>query len=134
MTVTGTQRPSSVKSCVMPALFPKPPTPASYLASTLRPPAAAVRTERAGAATRAPMNEDEDDVAFRDFAADAGARTPAANWIEAIAAIFTSLPRAVRVCRRRDLARTRVSEVYTRPEHEVRAASSTSRRNERGVE
>jgi hypothetical protein len=80
------------------------------------------------------MNEDEDDVAFRDFAADAGARPPAAKWIEAIAAIFTSLPRAVRVCRRRDLARTRVSEVYTRPEHEVRAASSTSRRNERGVE
>jgi len=53
-----------------------------------------VRTERAGAATRAPMNEDEDDVAFRDFAADAGARTPAANWIEAIAAIFTSLSSA----------------------------------------
>ena len=74
MTDTGMHRPSSVKICVMPALFPKTPTPASYLASTLRPPATAVRTERAGAATRAPMNEDEDDVAFRDFAADAGAR------------------------------------------------------------
>jgi hypothetical protein len=36
------------------------------------------------------MNEDEDEVALRDFVRDTGARTPAAIWIEAIAAIFLS--------------------------------------------
>ena len=70
MTVTGTHRPSSVNSCVMPALFPKTPTPASYRASTLRPPAAAVFTARAGAATALPMKLEEDAAALRPFLPD----------------------------------------------------------------
>ena len=93
MTVTGTHRPSSVNSCVMPALFPKTPTPASYRASTLRPPAAAVFTARAGAATALPVKLE----ALRPFLPDTGARTPAANWIEAIAAIFRFVSSRARV-------------------------------------
>ena len=93
MTVTGTHRPSSVKSCVMPALFPKTPTPASYLASTLRPPTAAVLTARVGAATAEPMKLEVEEAALRPFLPTTGARTPAANWIEAIDAILLEVSR-----------------------------------------
>jgi hypothetical protein len=42
MTVTGTHSPSGVNSCVMPALLPKTPTPASKRALTESPPDRAV--------------------------------------------------------------------------------------------
>jgi len=47
MTVTGTHNPSSVKICVIPALFPKTPTPPSTLAKVCN---------------RAPLEEEEEDV------------------------------------------------------------------------
>ena len=46
MTVTGTHNPSSVKICVIPALFPKTPTPPSTLANVCN---------------RAPLEEEEEE-------------------------------------------------------------------------
>ena len=46
MTVTGTHNPSSVKICVIPALFPKTPTPPSTLAKVCN---------------RAPLEEEEEE-------------------------------------------------------------------------
>jgi len=92
MTDTGMHRPSSVKICVMPALLPKTPTPASRRASTLRAdaPAARATPARTGVAREAPIKPEEAE-ALRPLAptlrfAHAGAT--AANWKEAIAAIF----------------------------------------------